>query len=98
MVVNIRLGWKKLAVTKTNTLAYNYGKVFTTLFLQLMIGTNKLIRSYYSSLERLSRDEHSSLLSQYVSYKENEVLLIQFLPYQVLYYRPWDGAIWVNAS
>jgi hypothetical protein len=30
-------------------------------------------------LERLARDKHSSLLGPFVSYKENEVLLIRFL-------------------
>jgi len=39
------------------------------------MGPNK-IGLYYTRLERLARDKHYSLLGPFVSYEENEVLLI----------------------
>jgi hypothetical protein len=42
----------------------------------------------YTSLERLNRDQHSSLLGAFVSYEENELLLLilhqKLLPPQLI--------------
>jgi hypothetical protein len=40
-----------------------------------MNGPNKQL--YFTRLERLSNDEHSSLLVAFISYEENDVLWIQ---------------------
>ncbi len=37
--------------------------------------------SFYTKVERLARDKHSSSLVQFISYKENEVLWILPLLY-----------------
>ncbi len=38
---------------------------------------------HYTRLERLASDKHSSLLGPLVSYKENEVVLIRLLEYNL---------------